>query len=95
MWREGKGEVIGQSEMMVGYCVSDCSSIWCISGLVGMFGFRIVHWLSRTLFSSNHGNVVENHICHNKVTCPFWGDRKTMKALEPGQKHPNGHLNPG
>ena len=53
------GEVMGQSEMMVAYCVS---SIWCVSGVVRLI-IRIVHWLNRTLFS-NCGNVVENHTCH-------------------------------
>lgn len=85
---------MGQSEMMVAYCVSDCSSISCVSRVVRIV-IRIVHWLSRTLFSSNCGNVVENHTCHNNVTCPFWGDPEPTKALEPGLEHPNGHLNPG
>lgn len=85
---------MGQSEMMVAYCVSDCSSISCVSRVVRIV-IRIVHWLSRTLFSSNCGNVVENHTCHNNVTCPFWGDPEPTKALEPGLEHPSGHLYPG
>lgn len=55
-----------------GSIVSDCSSISCVSGVV-----RIIHWLSRTLFS-NCGNVVENHTyqCH----MPFLGWPRTYEG---------------
>lgn len=52
-------------------------------------------WFRRTVFSSNCGNVVKNHTCHNNVTCPFWGDPESLQALEPGLKHSDSHFNSG
>lgn len=88
------GEVMGQLEMIEAYHVSNSSSISCISRAV-----RIIIWIiggkSRTLFSSNSGNVVENHTCHYNVTSPFRGDPESTKALEPGLEYADGHLHSG
>ena len=88
------GEVMGQLEMIEAYHHSNSSSISCISR-----GVRIIIWIiggkSRTLFSSNSGNVVENHTCHYNVTSPFRGDPEATKALEPGLEYADGHLHSG
>ena len=88
------GEVMGQLEMIEAYHHSNSSSISCISR-----GVRIIIWIiggkSRTLFSSNSGNVVENHTCHYNVTSPFRGDPEATKSLEPGLEYADGHLHSG
>ena len=85
---------MGQLEMIEAYHVSNSSSISCISR-----GVRIIIWIiggkSRTLFSSNSGNVVENQTCHYNVTSPFRGDPEPTKALEPGLEYADGHLHSG
>ena len=85
---------MGQLEMIEAYHHSNSSSISCISR-----GVRIIIWIirgkSRTLFSSNSGNVVENHTCHYNVTSPFRGDPEPTKALELGLQYADGHLHSG
>ena len=88
------GEVMGQLEMIDTYHVSNSSSISCISR-GGMINTWITGGKSRTLFSSNSGNVVENHTCHYNVTSPFRGDPEPTKALEPGLEYADGHLHSG
>lgn len=74
--------------------MSDCSSILCVNRVVRIV-FRVIHWLSRTVLSSNCCNVVENDTSHNHVTGPFGGDLKPAKALQSGLEHPNSHFSSG